>query len=457
MSGEAAAAAARADASARPIRDDLGRLARLAGPVVVSRLGVMTMGLTDTIVVGRVSAEQLGYLALGWAATSSVLGSAMGLLSGVQVMTSRAIGEGRPQDAGAALRRGLVYSLWIGVAAATVLGFGMPLVLRALGLKGGLAAGATGPLVVLAVSMPSFALSSASSSWLEGLGRMTPPMLLMWAANALNLGIDLVLVPGGFGLPAMGAVGAAIATFCARTFLAIATLAYILAMKDARQLGVFHRPPPSRAAEAEQRRIGYGSAASNFFEMTAFSFMNIIAGWISPLTVAAWAVALNVLALVFMVPLGLSTATAVMVAMAFGAGDTPGLRRAALLGFGVVAGFGLCIGLAIWPNAAAIVPLYTRDHQTIALATGALTLSCIFYMPDGMQVVVAQSLRARGDVVVPTFTHLASYLVVMLPLAYWLAIPMGWGISGIVWSVIIAAYLSAGLLLSRFWMLARRD
>ena len=38
---------------------------------------------------------------------------------------------------------------------------------------------------------------------------MTPPMLLMWVANAINLGVDLVLVPGGFGLPAMGAVGAA--------------------------------------------------------------------------------------------------------------------------------------------------------------------------------------------------------------------------------------------------------
>jgi MATE family multidrug resistance protein len=74
-----------------------------------------------------------------------------------------------------------------------------------------------------------------------------------------------------------------------------------------------------------------------------------------------------------------------------------------------------------------------------------------------MQVVVAQALRARGDVVAPTFTHLASYILVMLPLAYVLAIPMKWGLSGIVWAVVIAAYISAGLLLGRFWMLARRD
>src|SRR5579863_8803407 len=280
MSGEAAAAASRLEAGAHPIRTDLTRLARLAGPVVVARLGVMTMGLTDTIVVGRYSAEQLGYLALGWAGTSAVLGSAMGLLSGIQVMASRALGEGDQAAAGAALRRGLTYSIWIGLAGGAFLALAGPSALSILGLKGDLARGASGPLVILAVSMPLFALSAATSSWLEGLGRMTPPMVLMWIANLLNLAVNLVLVPGRFGLPAMGAMGATGATFIARAFLALATLVYIALMPDARALGVFHRPPASRPAEIEQRRIGYGSAASNFFEMGAFSFMNVIAGWI---------------------------------------------------------------------------------------------------------------------------------------------------------------------------------
>src|SRR5580704_18341511 len=209
MSGEAAAAASHAGAPSHPIRTDLLRLGRLAGPVVVSRLGVMTMGLTDTIVVGRYSAEQLGFLELGWAGASTVLGASMGLLSGVQVMASRAIGEGRRNLTGAVLRRGLSYAFWVGIAAAVVISLGGPPLLASLGLKGNLAAGASGPLVILALSMPAFAMSSAAASWLEGLGRMTPPMLLMWVANILNLGVDLVLVPGGFGLHPMGASGAA--------------------------------------------------------------------------------------------------------------------------------------------------------------------------------------------------------------------------------------------------------
>jgi len=457
MSGEAAAAATQAGPSPHPIRADLLKLAKLATPVVASRLGVMTMGLTDTIVVGRYSAEQLGFLALGWAGASTVLGAAMGLLSGVQVMTSRAIGEGRPDLTGAVLRRGLVYGVQVGVVAAIVMSLGGPLLLRSLGLKGGLAAGASGPLVILALSMPAFAVSSAAASWLEGLGRMTPPMVIMWTANLLNLGVDLVLVPGGFGVHAMGASGAALATASSRVFLTVGTLAYVALMPDARVLGVYTKPARSRPAEIEQRRIGYGAAASSFFEITAFAAMNVIAGWIGPLVVAAWAVTLNVLALVFMVPLGISTATGVLVGRAYGASDAKGLRLAAGVGFAVTAAFGVAIGVVIWPTAHAIAPLYTSDAAAIALAAAALALSAVFYLPDGLQVVVAQALRARGDVLVPSCTHLASYVVVMLPLAYVLAIPLGWGITGIVTAAIIAAYISAGLLLGRFWMLARRD
>ena len=79
------------------------------------------------------------------------------------------------------------------------------------------------------------------------------------------------------------------------------------------------------------------------------------------------------------------------------------------------------------------------------------------YLPDSLQVVVAQALRARGDVWLPTGTHLTSYIALMMPLAWWLAIPQHMGIMGMVWSVVIASFVSGGLLLGRFWMLARRS
>src|SRR3954469_20884626 len=103
------------------LRIDLNTLLTLSGPVVLSRLGIMGMGLCDALVVGNYSAKQLGYHALAWAPTSVVLTMAVGLMSGIQVMTARRIGEGRRDLTGAVLRRGLGYSFWIGLVSTLVL------------------------------------------------------------------------------------------------------------------------------------------------------------------------------------------------------------------------------------------------------------------------------------------------------------------------------------------------
>ncbi|HVK42087.1 MAG TPA: MATE family efflux transporter, partial [Phenylobacterium sp.] len=76
------------------VRAETAELWKLSWPVVLSRLGIMVMGLSDAIVVGRFSATQLGYHALAWAPTSVVVTMAVGLLTGVQVMTARRIGQG---------------------------------------------------------------------------------------------------------------------------------------------------------------------------------------------------------------------------------------------------------------------------------------------------------------------------------------------------------------------------
>ncbi len=445
------------NASAPPILDDLIALARLAAPVVVSRLGVMAMGLTDALVVGRYSAVELGYQALGWAPTSVVLVVGMSLLSGIPVMTSRAIGEGRPDLAGAALRRGLNYALLIGAIGTAILILGGPIFLRASGLQPSLAAGAGRVLIVLALSMIPVMLSNALSMWLEAIRRPMPAMAMMWLANIANLVIDLALVPGHPGIPALGAVGAATATSGSRIVLTLALALYIVRMPDARALGVFDKPAPDRAAETEQRRVGFGAGVSGFFEVAAFSGMNIFAGWVGPLAVAAYSVALNVVSIVFMVPLGLSTAAGVMVGNAYGARKPAALNRAAWLGIGSAVGFGTLISLAIWPTARLITAGYTHDPIAGPMAAAALVLSCLFLIPDAIQVVTAQCLRARGDVWVPSVTHFVSYAVIMIPTAYVLAIRMHGGINGIIWGAVVASLLSAGLLLGRFWMLRARD
>jgi MATE family multidrug resistance protein len=438
------------------VRQDLAALFTLAWPVVISRLGMMTMGVSDAIVVGRYSAVQLGWHAMAWAPSTVVLVVGTALLGGVQVMTARAIGEGRPEQTGAVLRRGLVYGIKVGVFSAAALFFLGPWLLGLLQLPDDLVAGATPPLQIFALSMPIFVIGSACSAWLEGLGRPRIGAVFMWAANLVNLLALLVLVPGNFDLPALGAAGAAIATLIARAALTLALVVYILRMPEARSLGVFTPAPPAPKAASEQTQIGLGAGASGFFEMTAFAGMNVIAGWLGTLQVATWSIVVNVISVTFMVPLGIATAVSVLVGRAYGAGDAEGIRRISLIAYGATAAFCVVVSLVVWLGAGLIASGYTTDAATLAMAVPALVLCAAVILPDALQVVIAQSLRARGDIMIPTLTHFVSYVLVMAPLAWALALPGGRGVNGIVEGVALASVLSAGLLMARFLFLSRK-
>jgi len=434
-------------------RGSLGELLRLAWPTVLSRLGIMAMGLTDTIVVGQYSSAELGYHGLGWAPTSVVLTTGLGLLAGVQVMASRYVGEGRSADTGMVLRRGLAYAFFIGAAATLLTYAAGPAFMRATGVEPELAEGAGRVMQVFALSLAPYLMYCTLSFWLEGLGRPLPGMVTMWTANIVNLALALWLVPGH--LPGVdGAVGAAWATFGARIFLLVVLALYLWFWPGSRIHGAFARGDDGRGAE--QRRVGYGAGASYFAESMAFAAMSFVAGRLATLDVAAWSIVINLAAVVFMGPLGIANATSVLVGRAHGARDPDDIVRSGLLGLGAAAALTGLISVAVWIADGPIARAYTADPALVALVVPALALSTLFFVADGLQVVAANALRARGDILMPTVTHVVSYVVVMLPLGWVLAHDAGLGLGGIVWSVIVASLVSAGFLIGRFLLLARR-
>ncbi len=438
----------------RPWRSAAAAFWRLSWPIVLSRIGIQVMGLTDAVVVGHASTRQLAFHALGWAPTIVVLTGSIGLLTGVQVMAARRMGEGRPDLTGAVLRDGCVYAGAVGVVATLVLVALGPPFLAALGLEHDLSDGAGRALQVFALSLTPYLLAVACTFWLEGLGRPIPGLIAMWAANVVNLALNLWLVPGGFGVPPLGAVGAGWATLGARSVLLAWLVVIILRQSDAQALGVFRPSRSTSAAAREQRRIGYGAGASYFAEAGAFAGMNVVAGWLGPLPVAAWALVLNCSAIIFMLPLGFAGATAVLVGRAIGAGDAGGVRRAAAIGYLASAGCALVIALIVWPAGRAIAAFYASDPALVAAAGATLTLGALFFVPDALQVVAAQALRARGDVLKPTLIHVATYAGLMLPLGWALAHPARLGLAGCMWAVIVASFVAAAALLARFYALA---
>lgn len=442
--------------SMSPARLTLNELTRLAWPVILARLGIMTMGLTDAIVVGNYAARELAYHSLAWAPTSVIVTTSVGLLLGIQVMTARLVGQGRREEVGVVLRRGMIYAAQIGVASMIALILAGPWALMRIGLEPGLGEGAGPALVVFALSMPAYLISVASLFFLEALSRPKPGMIAMWVANGVNLLLNLWLVPGLSGLPIEGAVASSWATFGARTALAIFLVVYIVRLPEARALGVFNRPRRDVEAAREQRKIGLGAGASYFIEVGAFAAMTLVAGQLGGAETAAWAIVLNLSAIVFMIPMGMSSAAAVLVGRSYGARDRAGVLRSGLTALGLVSVLTLIVALFVWPGAPMLIAAYNRDPILAAIAVPALALASLFFVADGIQVVAAQSLRAAGDVWWPTSMHIFSYGAVMIPLGWFLAHVAGLGVQGIVWSVIVASLISASLLTGRFLRVARR-
>lgn len=430
-------------------------LVRLAGPVMLSRLGIMAMGLTDAIVVGQWSARELGIHAMAWAPTGTVLVGGIGLLMGVQVLTARHIGAGSPERTGAVLRRGVVYAFWIGIVSTIALELMGPWLLGAIGIEPGILERTALVLRIFALSLTPYLVADALIFWFEAQGEPKKPMVALWLANGVNVALALWLVRGG--IPGIdGALGVACATLGARVFLMLVLVWMLWRWPRTAALGVWTKPAPDRAEARAQRRIGYASGASYLIEGGAFSALTLVAGQISVLTAAAWAVVGNVAALVFMVPLGLATATAVLVARAAGAGSVEGVKRAFSMGMKLSMGLLLLISVGLWAGAGLVARAYTADPAVLVILPAALGIAALFYMADGAQVVAANALRARGDIWWPTGMHLVSYALLMLPLCWWLAVPAGLGLNGIVWGVTVASFVSAGALVARFGWLGDR-
>lgn len=438
-------------------RGSLSELLALASPVILSRLGIMMMGLTDAIVVGHHSSAELGYHALGWAPTMVALTTGVGLLTGVQVLTAQRIGEGRPEDAGAVLRRGLVFAAAVGVIFGVVLWLGAAPVMHAIGLEPALADGAAAVARTFALSMPFYLIAIAVTFWLEALGKPGPAAALMWAANIVNLVANLWLVPGTSPFPVEGAVASATATLIARAALVAAFVVYIAMWPAARREYGLYAAAPGAPGWKPLIWIGSASAASLFVETSAFAGMNAVAGLLGGLEAAAWAVVFNVAAVVFMVPLGFASATAVLVGRGYGERSARAVHRSGMTGLAATGSVLVVIAAIVALLPETIVSAYTADPALAVLAVPAMTLSTLFFVVDGLQVVAANALRARDDVWLPTLTHTISYAAVMLPLGYALALPLGMGLIGLVWAVVIASVVSAGFLLTRFWWLSRRS
>jgi len=408
------------------------------------------MGVTDTIVVGQLASAELPYLALGWAPTGVLIVTGMGALMGVQVLAARVIGEGRPQAAGAVWRRGVVLAMAAGTIASLALFAVAEWLFFAIGIAPDLSRESAAVSRILAIGLPLHFIYTASSFFLEAIRRPLVGTLIIWIANVLNVVVNVLLVPQ------LGAEGSAWATVAARAFMAATVVAYILWGPFGRQFAV-----RDTSIEAPGYRMLYGvglaAGISQAAEAGAFSAMTMIAGRIGENAVAAYQILLNVLAVVFMVALGLAAATSVAVAHAWGGRDVRAARHAAWTGLWLNTLAMAASAVVLLAAPFAIARGFTADAALAALIASLLPIAALILAPDGGQVVIASALRARGDNWFPTASHIVAYVVVMPPAGYLLGERLGRGVAGLMEAILAASVLSVAVLLLRQSSLTRTD
>ena len=437
------------------LRTHLRETMRLAWPVMLARLGVLTIVTMDTAMSGHASGQDLAWYAVAIAPQIPLLLVGIGLLMGTVVMVAQAIGAGNPQRCGAIWRTALVHAAVAGAVMATACTFGESLLL-ATGQPEDIAAGGGRVLVALGFGMPAMLLYVATSFFLEGIGRPVPGMVIIIVANVLNVVLNWLLIFGHGGFPALGAEGAAIASSIVRWCMFAAAVLYVLRFINRRRFGITAAADPTERLGPRMRRIGLPMGIAHGLEASAFAVMTLFAGLLGAAEVGGYSVPMNLLALAFMGGIGLSTAASVRVGNAVGRGDLAGVRWSGWAAVGVAA-----VYLAVLAVVFALVPewlaaLYTADAAVLAIAGPTIVVGAIAAIPDGVQGVLMGALRGASDVWPATFLYIFSFWVVMVPIGYWLGVLQGLGAPGLMVAVVVGATVAALLLGWRFRVVSAR-
>ncbi len=436
---------------------ELGATIVLAAPLVLGQLSAIGMNVVDTMLAGHLDGHTLGAVAVGTNVWVLAIVIVIGVMMALQPSVAQLHGAGRVAEIGPLFRQALWIAIPLGVALAFVVALAGPLLFGLIGVDAALVADAGGFLNAVAFGAPALTLFFALRGLSEGLGLTRPTMWFSLLGLALLAPIGYVLMYGAFGLPRLGARGCGMATAIVLWLQCLAFTGYVAVHPRYRAVAPF-----ARCEAADPRAIGallwigVPMAVTLFMEASLFVAVALLLGSLGTAIVASHQIAINVVSVAFMVPLGIALATTVRVGHAVGRGEAAGVRLAAGASLLLTAFVQVVSALLLAVLASRIAALYTIDAAISRLAAELIVLAAIFQLSDGIQAVANGSLRGLKDTRVPMFLTLFAYWGVGMPVGHALAFRAGHGAHGM-WYGLIAGLSVAALLLSwRFWRLTAR-
>jgi MATE family multidrug resistance protein len=437
--------------SARPLAADFRQTLRLALPLILAELGWMSMGVVDTIMVGRLpdSAIAIGATGLGQSLYHMLAIFGGGLLLGMDTFVSQAHGRNDVRDARHTLLNGFV--LAIALTPLLMLAVSMwPWLMRRFGISLDLVGPMQPFLSALNWGTLPLLMYFALRRYLQARDVAVPITFALVSANIVNAVGDYALIYGHLGFRAYGIVGSGWSTCFARIYMALALAITLLWVERRDRPAREDRPHVDLSRIKALLKLGLPASGQILMEIGAFSAATAMCAKLGAVELSGHEIALNCAAFTFMVPLGISSAAAVRVGQNLGRGDAASARRAGWSAILLGAGFMTCAGLVFLSIPTMIARAFSPDPNVVRIGATLLLVAAAFQLFDGLQVVTTGALRGAGDTRTPMIANFIAYWLIGLPMGYILGFRMGWGALGI-WIGLCCGLIVVGSALLVTW------
>ncbi|HZF43228.1 MAG TPA: MATE family efflux transporter [Sphingomonadaceae bacterium] len=446
----------------RPWRQEFRATLLLAYPLILTNLTQAGIQATDVVMLGWAGPRQLAAGALGANLFSIFLVFGMGLMTAASPMIAQELGArfNSVRDVRRTVRQALWSAGLLAIPAWLAL-WNSEIIFRALGQDPGLSAAAAEYVRALQWGLLPALWFYALRGFVSALERPIWSLVVAGGGILVNGTLTYALIFGRFGLPQLGLTGAGVASDITNLLMFAAMALVVTRHRRFRRFhlfGNFWRP--DRARFTRLWRLGLPIAAIFALEFGVFSAAVFLMGLIDLASVAAHAIAIQIAALTFMVPLGLSQAVTVRVGLALGRGDKAGITRAGWTCFVLGVGFMAAMALVLVTQPLPLIHAFMDESDpanapVIPLAVTFLGVAALFQIVDGAQAVGAGMLRGLGDTAVPMVYAIFGYWVVAIGVGVALAFGAGWGGVGI-WVGLASGLAVVSALMIARWMRRER-
>jgi MATE family multidrug resistance protein len=432
------------------IKEEISKTFRLAYPVIIGQLGIILMGVVDSIMVGHLGSIPLAAASLGNSLIFLILIIGIGSSIVVSPLVAILVGGKRFSECGVYFRQSLLVNIVLSLLMVGIILVGVNFI-KFLEQPPAVSKLAIVYMTIVGFSAIPLMLFQTYKQFIEGLSIMKPAMIISLLANIINAIANWVLIFGKFGFPELGLAGAAWATLLSRVFMVIVIMIYVMRNNKFKQYDVtFHFRGINIPVIKKLLSLGLPSGFQYFFEVGAFTFAVIMIGWIGANELAAHQIAINLASISFMAALGISQAASIRVGNAMGEQNILNVRKAGFIAIALGAGIMSLSGLTFILLNNFLPTLYINDEAVISIASRLLIIAALFQLSDGTQAVGIGVLRGLTDVKGPTIITFIAYWIISLPVAYFLAFNFKLGVDGVWIGLLIGLTVSAILLTLRF-------